>query len=270
MHSAQEQAELIASLQAENEQLLSDESVNNLTLNDTLNDRLAEIERLTLAHESIRAQSVEQADKIMRLINENQRLTRADRMRAQELTERKAELVHLRDALDDLKISGDVQASRIDLLIEEKRQLISQKSESESISFANLQAAASDYEKLKAEKLAVDERLLQIHSADSSTVQPVNRTKQTRKRSKELTDDLTRIEGIGPKIQTLLAEKRIRTYRKLAASNVDRLQKILQDAGGHFHMHDPSTWPDQAQLAADGDWKKLVRLQDSLVGGRRA
>jgi predicted flap endonuclease-1-like 5' DNA nuclease len=85
-----------------------------------------------------------------------------------------------------------------------------------------------------------------------------------------LTDDLTRIEGIGPKIQMLLAEKRIRTYRKLAGTKVDRLQKILQDAGGHFHMHDPSTWPDQAQLAADGDWKKLVRLQDSLVGGRRA
>jgi predicted flap endonuclease-1-like 5' DNA nuclease len=81
-------------------------------------------------------------------------------------------------------------------------------------------------------------------------------------------DDLTRIEGIGPKIQELLYAARIFTFGALSDTSVDRLKEILGGGGERFQMHEPKTWPEQAQLAAEGQWEKLDELQDLLRGGR--
>ena len=81
-------------------------------------------------------------------------------------------------------------------------------------------------------------------------------------------DDLTRIEGIGPKIQELIYAARIFTFVALSKTSVERLKEILDGGGERFQMHDPKTWPEQAQLAADGQWEKLDELQDLLRGGR--
>ena len=81
-------------------------------------------------------------------------------------------------------------------------------------------------------------------------------------------DDLTRIEGIGPKIAELLVAAEIRTFTALANADVDTLRSILADAGSRYQMHDPGTWPEQAGLAAAGDWDALDSLQDRLDGGR--
>ncbi len=81
-------------------------------------------------------------------------------------------------------------------------------------------------------------------------------------------DDLTRIEGIGPKIQELLYMARIHTFGQLAETDASRLKEILDAAGDRFQMHDPKTWPEQAQLAVDGRWDDLEKLQDLLRGGR--
>ena len=67
-------------------------------------------------------------------------------------------------------------------------------------------------------------------------------------------DDLTRIEGIGPKIQELLNDAGILTWGQLATTPVDRLKNVLHLAGERFQIHDPSSWPDQAKLAAEGRW----------------
>jgi predicted flap endonuclease-1-like 5' DNA nuclease len=83
-------------------------------------------------------------------------------------------------------------------------------------------------------------------------------------------DDLTRIEGIGPKIQGLLNDAGIRTWGQLATTPADRLKNILHLAGEKFQMHDPSSWPDQAKLAAEGRWEELDELQDILQGGRES
>lgn len=58
-------------------------------------------------------------------------------------------------------------------------------------------------------------------------------------------DDLTRISGIGPKLNALLNEHGIRTYAQLAATPVARLNTLLEEAG--LYMADPSGWPDQAR-----------------------
>ncbi len=83
-------------------------------------------------------------------------------------------------------------------------------------------------------------------------------------------DDLTRIEGIGPKIQELLYDAGILTWGQLATTPADRLKNILHLAGERFQIHDPTSWPDQAKLAAEGRWAELDELQDILQGGRES
>ncbi|GEM_PF-638136 len=82
-------------------------------------------------------------------------------------------------------------------------------------------------------------------------------------------DDLQKIEGIGPKIEGILNDDKIRTYKKLADSKVGKLRKILDAAGPRYRTAKPDTWPEQAALARDGKWDELNSLQDILIGGLR-
>lgn len=80
--------------------------------------------------------------------------------------------------------------------------------------------------------------------------------------------DLKLIEGIGPKIEELLKNAGILHLLQLADTPVERLEEILDEAGGHFRMHIPDTWPAQARLAAGGNWELLKEYQDQLRSGR--
>ena len=80
-------------------------------------------------------------------------------------------------------------------------------------------------------------------------------------------DDLRRIEGIGPKISNVLQDAGITTFAQLAATETDRLREILSEGG--IRIANPGTWPEQARLAAAGDWDGLKKLQGQLKGGRR-
>jgi predicted flap endonuclease-1-like 5' DNA nuclease len=77
--------------------------------------------------------------------------------------------------------------------------------------------------------------------------------------------DFRRIEGIGPKVNQLLHEAGIRTYQQLADSSEEDLRRILREA--NLYMINPETWPEQAQIAANGDWERLKALQEELKGG---
>jgi NADH-quinone oxidoreductase subunit I len=81
-------------------------------------------------------------------------------------------------------------------------------------------------------------------------------------------DDLTRIEGIGPKISDLLQAAGLKTFADLAAAKDSKLQQILAEAGSQYQLADPTSWPAQAKLAADGKWDELETMQDQLKGGR--
>lgn len=82
-------------------------------------------------------------------------------------------------------------------------------------------------------------------------------------------DDLTKIEGIGPKIAELLQNSGIDSYAKLADTKPQDIKTILDAAGKRYQMHDPATWPQQAALARDGKTVELKKLQDELKGGRK-
>ena len=83
-------------------------------------------------------------------------------------------------------------------------------------------------------------------------------------------DDLTEIEGIGPKIAGLLTASGIGSFSRLAKSRIEDLQCILEAGGPHFRLADPASWPEQAKFAAASDWAGLRDLQGQLRGGRKA
>lgn len=81
-------------------------------------------------------------------------------------------------------------------------------------------------------------------------------------------DELEIIEGIGPKIAILLNDSSIFTFRDLAITPVYKIQEILENAGPQFARQDPSTWTQQAKLAAEGRLNELDDLKLHLIGGR--
>ncbi|AIM60666.1 30S ribosomal protein S2 [Cellulophaga lytica] len=85
--------------------------------------------------------------------------------------------------------------------------------------------------------------------------------------AKTATDDLTKIEGIGPKIAEIFQNEGIKTYADLAAKSVEDLSAILTAAGSSFASKNPGSWPKQAKMAADGKWDELKVWQDNTKGG---
>lgn len=80
-------------------------------------------------------------------------------------------------------------------------------------------------------------------------------------------DDLTKIEGIGPRLQEILYGAALQTYRLLAEQDPEELRSIIKDAGFSAPF-DPTSWPQQAALAAEEKWDALEKLQEDLVAGR--
>jgi predicted flap endonuclease-1-like 5' DNA nuclease len=92
--------------------------------------------------------------------------------------------------------------------------------------------------------------------------------KKAEAKAKSAEDDLTKIEGIGPKIAGLLKADGIETFEKLSKAKVTTIQAILDKAGNRYAVHNPATWAAQAKLAAKGDWAGLKKWQDKLNGGK--
>ncbi len=87
-------------------------------------------------------------------------------------------------------------------------------------------------------------------------------------KSSKKKESLTIVEGIGPKIESLLIADGIITLSDLASADIEALGAILKKAGPRYQMHKPDTWPQQAALARDGEFEALDTLQEQLKGGR--
>ena len=81
-------------------------------------------------------------------------------------------------------------------------------------------------------------------------------------------DDLTRLEGIGPKVAKILTEAGYVSFADLAKADAVEVDKVLD--ANRLQMLDSEGWIEQAKLAAAGDMEGLVKLQDELKGGRKA
>ncbi len=81
-------------------------------------------------------------------------------------------------------------------------------------------------------------------------------------------DDLTKVEGVGKKIEVLLNKNNIESFKQLSKATITTLKSVLESGGSKFRMHNPGTWPKQAKLAAEAKWEEFESLQKELKGGK--
>ncbi len=79
-------------------------------------------------------------------------------------------------------------------------------------------------------------------------------------------DDLTLIEGIGPKSAAALRDAGITTFAQVAAMTPEQLEQIVRERGVRL-VGSTASWPEQARLAAAGDLSGLEALRAKLRGG---
>jgi len=121
---------------------------------------------------------------------------------------------------------------------------------------------------VKEEKAAAPAKIAEVKE-EKKTVKKTPAKKPVAKKTAKKADDLKKIEGIGPKIASILTEAGYETFAKLAKADPEKIREILLEKGGkRYAMHDPTTWPKQAELAAAGKWDELKKWQDELDGGR--
>ncbi len=169
--------------------------------------------------------------------------------------------------LDDLKRKADDDVKR-------------QKGEYRAATDRNVRSQKSKLEKTTLGELDVfsqlKDQLADAQAADKKEKAKVSSAKPTEKKvvkketaKSDSADDLKKIEGVGPKIAQILTESGMDTFEKLSKAEVEDIRQILAEAGSRYKMFDPTTWPEQAALAASGKWDELSTLQDELKGGKK-
>ncbi len=133
----------------------------------------------------------------------------------------------------------------------------------------------SDEDEIESDDIDLDEDLIDEDDIDEEKIESLlderdilkQTEKNERNEDKEQEDDLTRIEGIGPKIAEIFSTYGITSFKKLASAAVEKLQEILKE--NKLASHNPETWPEQAKLAEEEKWEELDALQEELKGGKR-
>jgi len=60
-------------------------------------------------------------------------------------------------------------------------------------------------------------------------------------------DDLTKLDGVGPKLAEILNAAGLNTYADVAGTSVEKFKEILEAAGSRYASKDPQPWIDQAK-----------------------
>jgi small subunit ribosomal protein S2 len=104
-------------------------------------------------------------------------------------------------------------------------------------------------------------------TVEAEPIEEVKKEKTATKKAKIESDDLTKIEGVGPKAAEALANAGMGTYADLAKGDATKIKEVLTEASSRMAHLDPTSWPKQAQMAADGNWNELKVWQDNTKGG---
>ncbi len=94
--------------------------------------------------------------------------------------------------------------------------------------------------------------------AKKSTSKKVVTKKVVAKKASSVKDDLTKIYGIGPKMEKILNARGYLTYNDLKAVTAKDLQAIINNSGGAYKSYKAGKWIKQASVASKGDLKKLT------------
>ncbi len=124
-------------------------------------------------------------------------------------------------------------------------------------------------EEVKPEPKAKEEVLEEKPAAKKEEKAPAKKAEKApaKKASKSESDNLTKVEGIGPKAAEALTAAGVATFADLAKAKPEAIKNILTEASSRMAHLDPTTWPKQAKMAADGKWDELKEWQDNAKGG---
>lgn len=187
-----------------------------------------------------------------------------------------------RDAKEMMEKEAETEQQQVEKSIQAQRAKVEPTTLGELGAFSDLKTQFEEASKAEAEtskkapavKKAAEVKEVVEEPKQAPVVEKAEEVKAVAEKPKKekstVEDDLKKIEGIGPKIAGLLADAGISTFRALAEADLSKLQEVLDAAGSRYKMHDPSTWAQQARLAADGEWDELKELQDQLKGGKEA
>jgi predicted flap endonuclease-1-like 5' DNA nuclease len=182
--------------------------------------------------------------------------------------------------IEDVKKKADdeVRRDRGEQVENTRRSIQTQSTKMEKTTLGELEVFSQLKDQLaKAEKgskkvapIEKSEEVAEVKPEKTKVAETDEKPEKTKAKGKAKSgDDLKKIEGVGPKIADILSSAGLGSFESIATETADKLKEILEAAGSRYKMHDPTSWPDQAKLAADGKWDELQELQDSLKGGKK-
>ncbi|MGB5376675.1 hypothetical protein [Muriicola sp.] len=124
-------------------------------------------------------------------------------------------------------------------------------------------------EKAKADLAKCQQKLAAGSALHSHTAQAFDAQAAKKALGKSVKfNDLSLVEGIGPKIRSLFHNFEINTWQALSETSVAKCQEVLDSGGDRYKVHDPASWPMQAKMAAEGKWKDLAKWQHEHKHGK--
>ena len=205
-----------------------------------------------------------------------------------QVEEREKYLTELKEKTSQLETSSESKIKKLETLAKnQKTQIVeinSQLKNREEI-IANLnsqikkQSAHVDDLKIKNDELEQQNQHLmtRVKEADKKIVEVEKKIIDLNKEVSNLStqklamqDDFSYLTGIGNKVSSILRLAGIESFSQLADTDVDRIREILEEVNPSLlNITDPTTWPEQARLAAIGDWATLSALEKSIKSSKR-
>lgn len=144
-------------------------------------------------------------------------------------------------------------------------------SESTVVAAPEAEAEAPAMEVSEAEPVeeVVEEEAVTVEAAqeEAPEKEETREEKAEKKADQAKADDLTKIEGIGPKAAEALVNAGLSTYEALAGGDPEKIKELLTEASSRLAHLDPTSWPKQAKMAAEGLWDDLSEWQEKAKGG---
>ena len=88
--------------------------------------------------------------------------------------------------------------------------------------------------------------------AAAKEAKPKAESKEEAKKEESKADDLKKLDGVGPKLAEIFQGAGITTFEEFASTPVEKLNKILEEAGSRYASKDPAPWIEQAKELAKG------------------
>ena len=82
-------------------------------------------------------------------------------------------------------------------------------------------------------------------------------------------DDLQLIEWIWPALEKVLRNNGVESYKDIVKMDITWLEELLESLWGRYARYNPTTWPDQADLARQKKWSELEEYQEIMKNSKK-